>query len=231
MRKVTFGIMLILAIGLISCGKLNVSTNTNIKKNGEATFTLKAIYDNGAKSVINDEIIAKKLGMDNIDINKYTSGDMNVEEITIKAKGIEGLASNENIQKILKYKVVRKDYFYKSIYSIQMNVNNEIFKIKNVYNTKEDLEYINNIPFSNSMSFPGKLISTNADENIGPNEVKWRYKVSDINENTSMNITYEVSTLWKPIGIIIGIIILVIIIIVGKSFKDKRKNAVSKRIN
>lgn len=231
MRKVYFGIMIILSIGLISCGKLSIGTKTDIKKDGKATFTLQAIYDDTAKNVINDEFIAKKLEMDNIDINKYRNGDMNVEEISISEKGLEGLATNENIQKLFNYKVIRKDYFYKSIYTIEMSISKELFNVKNSYNSKDDKDYINNIPFSNTVSFPGKFISSNASENIGLNEVKWRYKVGEINDSTVMNLTYELYTLWKPIGVIAGIIIIVIIIIVGINSKNKRKKAVSKKIN
>lgn len=230
MRKIYFGIILILGISFVGCGDVNIESKTNIQKNGKVEFVLKVLYDDEVKSFINDEFIAKRLKLDNVEVDKYKQGKWNVEEIKIDAKGIESLRTNENIGKLFNYNIQRKDYFYKTIYDIQMSINKNIFNIKDNYNTKEDIEYINNIPFSNVISFRGKLLNSNAMEYIGLNEVKWNYKVSDLTEDTKMVISYEINTIWKVIGSILIVVIIVIGILITRNLKNKRKKAMAKRI-
>ncbi|WP_297637666.1 hypothetical protein [uncultured Clostridium sp.] len=231
MKRIYFAIILILGISFVGCGDVNIQSKTDIQKNGKVEFTLKILYDDEAKSFINDEFIAKGLKLDNVEVDKYKQGQWNVEEIKIDAKGVENLRTNESIEKLFNYSIQRKDYFYKTIYNIQMSINKNIFNIKDNYNTKEDIDYINNIPFSNVVSFRGKLVNSNAMEYIGMNEVKWNYKVSELTEDTKMQISYEINTIWKVIVSILLVLIILIGIVVTRNLKNKRKKSMAKRIH
>lgn len=223
MKKCFLILSIILSFCFIGCGKINVSTRTNINEKGEAKFILKAIYDDEIKNQINNSLIEKNIKMNNVDINKYTSNGLNVEEITINFDNSGKLVGDENIYKVLDYKVVKKDYFYESIYDISITISKNIFNLRNKYNEKSQRNYIDSIPYSNTIMFPGELISTNATEHVSPNEVKWNYKLGQLNDTNTMTLTYKVTTIWKLIFISIIIIFIILGIIISLHLKNKRK--------
>lgn len=225
MKKYFLILSIALSILFVGCGKLNLSTRTNINEKGEAKFILKAIYDDETKIQINNDFIKENISMDNINVNKYSEGGLNFEEVTINFDNIGQLVGDENIYKVLDYKIIKKDYFYKSAYDISISISKNIFNIETKYNNKSQRDYINNIPYSNTIMFPGKLVSTNANEYVNSNEVKWNYKLGQLNRDTTMNLTYEINTIWKPV-VICGIIIIIILAFMFTlKLKNKRKRS------
>ncbi|MGL4850335.1 MAG: hypothetical protein ACRC28_15705 [Clostridium sp.] len=229
MRKIVFGIILILSITLISCGNIKIASKTNLSEKNGVDFSFRVSYDQNVGKDIKNDFMEGQLELNNIVVNKYVEGANTIEEINVKDKSLSNLASNENIKKILNYRVSKKDYFYKSVYIVEIRPGTAIFNIEKKYEEEKSKEAIRNIPFTNIVSFDGELITTNAKEIVSPNEVRWNTKIGLLNNNTVMTLQYKVNTWWK-IGVLLGgiVVIGIIIYLLMLLKRNKKKSKIEK---
>ncbi|MGL5648257.1 MAG: hypothetical protein ACRDDY_10420 [Clostridium sp.] len=226
MKKIVLMMSLLLGVTIVSCGDINITSKTNLTEKNGVNFSFKVMYDQSVGNAIKNDFMQGQLEMNNLHIDKYIDGSKTVEEINIKAKSISEFDTNENIKKVLNYRINKKDYFYKSVYIVEVRPGTAVFDIEKKYEKEIDKEIIRNIPFSNIITFDGKLLNTNAQEVVSPNEVKWNYKVGILSNSTNMMLEYEILSIWKPIVFLIGIIIVIIIIVLLMRERKKKKKSI-----
>lgn len=203
-KKILIIIMLlVISIIFIGCGdiRLNTSTTINDNESGKATFYIS--YDNIVYSNLNGDIFNTQWAKDNGFIfNKYNKNNMNVEELSYKFNNLKELQNKINSTSVLNMSYKTKMGLNKKTYYINLKFNKDIMDdlIKENITSEDEQKnaeiynYINEVILLNSITVPGQLIDSNCSEPIDENTGVWSYKLSQIDENTEINIVYSVAS-------------------------------------
>lgn len=194
-RAILFMIALIISIMLLGCGNINLKSFTVINENGYGTVKLQILYDNFISSKLGNDIIDHKWAKENdYKFNKYLENNINVEEITYNFKSIEDLQQKINSSGLATMTYLKRSGIGETTYNINLKVNKQSIDklIKDKTNNDEIIyNYIKNIKFINEVKVPGKVIKSNATVNVDENIKEWTYKLSQINGDTNLLISYK----------------------------------------
>lgn len=194
-RAILFMIALIISIMLLGCGNINLKSFTVINENGYGTVKLQILYDNFISSKLGNDIIDHKWAKENdYKFNKYLENNINVEEITYNFKSIEDLQQKINSSGLATMTYLKRSGIGETTYNINLKVNKQSIDklIKDKTNNDEIIyNYIKNIKFTNEVKVPGKVIKSNATGNVDENIKEWTYKLSQINGDTNLLISYK----------------------------------------
>jgi hypothetical protein len=194
-RTIIYIIILTLSIMLFGCGDVYLNSLTAIDDNESGSVKLQIIYDDIIGSKLKKDIFDHKWVNENGYIfNKYSQGNMNVEEITYSFKNIKELEEKINSSGLATMTYSKKAQMREKINSIQLNFNKSNIDnlIKNSTGNDEKIyNYINNIKIHNEVKVPGKIVKSNTSVEINENTRKWTYKLSQIDNNTSMSFSYR----------------------------------------
>ncbi|MDR3593590.1 hypothetical protein [Clostridium sp.] len=194
-RTIIYIIILTLSIMLFGCGDVYLNSLTAIDDNESGSVKLQIIYDDIIGSKLKKDIFDHKWVNENGYIfNKYSQGNMNVEEITYSFKNIKELEEKINSSGLATMTYSKKAQMREKINSIQLNFNKSNIDnlIKNSTGNDEKIyNYINNIKIHNEVKVPGKIVKSNTSVEVNENTRKWTYKLSQIDNNTSMSFSYR----------------------------------------
>ncbi|OOM09128.1 hypothetical protein [Clostridium saccharobutylicum] len=194
-RSILFMIALIISMMLLGCGNINLKSFTVINENGYGTVKLQILYDNFISSKLGNDIIDHKWAKENgYNFNKYLKNNINVEEITYNFKSIEDLQQKINSSGLATMTYLKRSGIGETTYNINLKVNKQSIDklIKDKTNNDEIIyNYIKNIKFINEVKVPGKVIKSNATANTDENIKEWTYKLSQIDGDTNLLISYK----------------------------------------
>lgn len=126
--------------------------------------------------------------------NRYLKNNINVEEITYNFKSIEDLQQKINSSGLATMTYLKRSGIGETTYNINLKVNKQSIDklIKDKTNNDEIIyNYIKNIKFINEVKVPGEVIKSNAAGNIDENIKEWTYKLSQIDGDTNLLISYK----------------------------------------
>ena len=223
-------IILVLSLVFTGCGeiKLNTSTTINDNESGKATFYIS--YDDTVYSSLKHEIFNTKWAKDNgFVFNKYNKNTMTVEELSYKFNNLKELQYKINSTNVLNMSYKTKMGLNKKTYYIKLNFNKDIMDdvikgniaLEDGRKNTEAYSYIENVILLNSIEVPGQLIDSNRSKAIGENTGVWRYKLSQIDKNTEIKISYSVTSYS-----ILGYICIAVLICVGGVYYYIMKNRI-----
>lgn len=194
-RSILFMIALIISMMLLGCGNINLKSFTVINENGYGTVKLQILYDNFISSKLGNDIIDHKWAKENgYNFNKYLKNNINVEEITYNFKSIEDLQQKINSSGLATMTYLKRSGIGETTCNINLKVNKQSIDklIKDKTNNDEIIyNYIKNIKFINEVKVPGKVIKSNATANTDENIKEWTYKLSQIDGDTNLLISYK----------------------------------------
>ncbi|MVX66066.1 hypothetical protein GKZ28_20515 [Clostridium chromiireducens] len=187
--------ILIILVILFGCGDVGLKSSTVIDGNESGSVKLQIVYD---------EFIASKLNRDIFDLdwaeesgyefNRYVMGDMNIEEIVYKFNNINELEEKINSSGLATMTHSKDSQMREKIYTIELKFNRTAIDnlIMNNINNDENLyNYICNIRLNNEVKVPGIIIKSNPSVNINENTNEWIYKLSQIDNNTYISLSYK----------------------------------------
>ena len=73
--------------------------------------------------------------------------------------------------------------------------------------------YLRDIPFSNKIIIPGKILSSNSNNVLNEDTLEWTYTLDQINSDTNLQFKYEVYSIFRITLFILIIIALIVAII------------------
>lgn len=194
-RSILFMIAFIISMMLLGCGNINLKSFTVINENGYGTVKLQILYDNFISSKLGNDIIDHKWAKENgYNFNKYLKNNINVEEITYNFKSIEDLQQKINSSGLATMAYLKRSGIGETTCNINLKVNKQSIDklIKDKTNNDEIIyNYIKNIKFINEVKVPGKVIKSNATANTDENIKEWTYKLSQIDGDTNLLISYK----------------------------------------
>lgn len=230
-RKISLTILIIsISLIFIGCGTINLKTNTNINANGSGNAKFQIAYDDVVYSILNRDIFNQQWAQEKgFEFSKYSKDNMNVEEITYNFNSLKDLREKINSTKVVTMEYSENLGLNKKISNINFKFNKELIDdlIKQNINTSDKekeqrmYSYIQDVKLSNDIQAPGTVLSSNSTETVDTLTKEWNYKISQIDENTAVTISYSVKNYTIPIIIAIS----AIIILSGLGYVlSKRKN-------
>ncbi|WP_104675520.1 hypothetical protein [Clostridium butyricum] len=140
---------------------------------------------------------------------------MNIEEVSYKFSNLQELTDKMNSINILTMSYDAKLGLIKKTYFIKLKFNKDVIddlikehiktgneeKDSNVYN------YIQDVNLTNSITVPDLMDDSNYADSIEKNTGIWSYKLSQIDENTEINLVYSVRNYTMLICIFITLLI------------------------
>lgn len=222
-KKILTLIMIMLfSLIFIGCGeiKLNTSTTINDNESGKAIFYIS--YDDYIRSSLNRNIFNTQWVKDNgFDLNKYNKNNMNIEELSYKFNNLKELQNKINSTNVINMSYETKLGLNKKTYYINLKFNKDIMddlikqniNTENKQNNNQTYNYIENLVLSNLISVPGHMIDSNCSEVINENTGMWNYKLSQIDKNTELKISYSVAN-----HSILGYICITALILAGGGY-------------
>lgn len=229
----------IISLSLYGCGSINLNANTQINENESGKVQFQVIYDDFIASLLEENKITSdivdvdKLKEKGIAFNNYSKNDMHIEEFSYEFKNLNQLEQQFNESKIATMTHSKKKGITKNTYTINLKCNtsiiNELNKdktLENETNTTDDkaYSYLKNIEFSNYISLPGTVTKTNSTSELNSNTKIWTYKLGQIDENTNIEIVYQI----KDNTYIIMIIGILIVGTIGGLYYFYRKKSLKK---
>ncbi|OPJ58118.1 hypothetical protein [Clostridium chromiireducens] len=187
--------ILIILVILFGCGDVRLKSSTVIDENESGSVKLQIVYDEFIASKLNKYIFdldwAEESGYE---FNRYVIGDMNVEEIVYKFNNINELEEKINSSGLATMTHSKDSQMREKIYTIELKFNRTAIDnlIMNNINNDENLySYICNIRLNNEVKVPGIIIKSNPYVNINKNTNEWIYKLSQIDNNTYISLSYK----------------------------------------
>ena len=243
MKKAKILLGCLISIFLLSgCGNIGVASNTTISETGAGVFSFRVAYNNIIFNNLNGSILKDNKNATSDDcIKKYAHNQKFLEEYKINFNSLEDLnrklAKNENGFKV---NVVKKIGLFKDTYTYEMKFLKEFDKsaIKSYFlgkiNTTPEQsittysdnnidEFISKVKYTNVVSLPGRIISTNSVGDTGSNLV-WTYYLNEINTETSMTATYVITKNSNAlVAAFVGTILFILIIIYALRYKRRKR--------
>ncbi len=217
-KKAYISLMTIfISLIFVQCSAINLKTDTTINENGSGQAKLQIMYDNTVYSTLNKDIFdAEWIKENGFTFNKYLKDNMNVEEITCDFKSLNDLIDKLNATNLITFTYDTKLGFKEKTYNINFKFNTQLMDdlIKNNINTgnsEKDTQiynYIKDVKLVNDITVPGTIINSNSVQKINQNTEEWTYKISQIDDNTNIAISYNLKNYTVPILVSIGFIAL-----------------------
>lgn len=215
---------------LIGCGTIEINTSTNISENESGTMVFQIRYDDSVSNYINGTIFNQEWASNNgFSFNNYVKDNYNVEEVKYKFNNLKELEDKINSTKLIDLNFNKKLGFGKETYNINIKfdktlINDIVKKGINTGNEEKDnriYSYIQDMKITNYITVPGTYIDSNSSESFNSNSKSWTYKLSQLDENTNINISYSIKNNILP-SVIICIAIIGAVSI-GYVYYKKRK--------
>ncbi len=242
MKKVNVLLGCLTIIFLLSgCGNIGIASNTTISETGTGVFSFRVAYNNIIFDNLNGSILKDNLNATANDrIKKYAHNQKFLEEYKINFNSLDDLnkklANNENGFKV---NVVKKKGLFKDTYTYEMRFLKTFGKseIKSsflglsdtnpdqsitTYSDTDIDKFISKVKYTNVVSLPGRIISTNSVGDTGSNLV-WTYYLNKINTETSMTATYIIEKNSSAIVAAVVITILFTLIFIYSLRYKRRK--------
>ena len=204
-------LILILSIMLFGCGDINLKSATLINENGSGSLKLQIIYDNFISSILNRDIVEHDWAKENGYIfNKYSNNNMNVEEITYEFSNLKELEQKINSTGLVTMMYSKKIGMGENTYNIDLKFNKSLIDklitdktgTETTETDKKIYNYIKNIEFINEVKVSGNIVKSNGIGDVDKNTKLWTYKLSQIDEDTSILFSYQVKNYMVPISVI-----------------------------
>jgi len=226
-KALLVGLTIILLLS--GCGKLGVTSSTNISEKGAGVFSFKVSYDDFISKNIKGSILKdNKNATAGERIRKYADEQGYVEEYKINFNSLDDLnkklVKNENGFQV---NVIKKTGLFKDTYTYEMKIlkaftpaviksrfleNNNDEQFITTYSNNIIDEFLSKVEYTNKVILPGKIISTNAVESNG-NSLVWTYYLGQINSETSMTATYIIDKNSNIVlTVVVGLILVILII-------------------
>lgn len=223
MKKIRVLILAIfLTIFLVGCGKVNLTTVTEINKDGTGFIMGKIKYDKYVSKVI-DPILSneKDISSQGFQVKRYDEDNMKVIEYKYTLFNFEKVHNRENIKQYIDLQEKITPGILKNKVALNIKVNKNILKdalaqvSKENYNllTGQVSKVVRDIDYENVIKVPGAILESNSTEIVNSNTAKWKYKLSDIEDGTEMTIVYEQPQYPYIILLYLGAIIILIAIV------------------
>lgn len=198
--------ILIISIMLFGCGEVELKSSTVIDGNESGSVKLQIVYDDFIASKLNRDIFdlvwAEESGYE---FNKYVMGNMNVEEIVYEFSNINELEEKINSSGLALMTHSKDSQMREKIHTIELIFNRSAIDnliMSNINNDESLYNYICNISLNNEVKVPGKIIKSNPSVSINENTNEWRYKLSQIDNNTHIHISYINSIVLSSFNLI-----------------------------
>ena len=226
------------------CGKVELSSDVTVNIDGSANVLVKVYYDDEIGKLIDNDLLSRVLVDNKEDINKYKSGEFNIEEVNITTDKID-IAKVKNIEnEYLNINVNKDKGIFLDLYNIDIKLNKNMIEVikdniqTNINNNISNFtglnlgqyisgpistnitNYIKDIPYKLTISLPVSIVDSNATAKINNKSVSWSYNLGDLNENTELKLSFKAPNI---INIIIIILIILVIIITGIIIKRNNK--------
>lgn len=199
MKKNKFLILVYITISmmLVGCGKINLTTITEINKDGSGYVMGKMKYDNISGKVLNP-ILEKNIRgeEEGFKIKKYKEDNMEVIEYKYSLYDFKTVSKEDLTKYISIHKSIKPGVLKNKVY-LDIKVNKDI--LKEIISHATDKQYkvitpslinfIKDINYENQMKVPGKIVESNA-MTIDNDVAKWNYKLNEIKSGTTMSIVY-----------------------------------------
>jgi len=185
---------LMLSIILFGCADIDLKSSTLINENESGSVKLQIIYDDFISSKLKKDIIDHEWAKENNYLfNKYLKKNINVEEITYDFKNIKELEQKINSSGLATMTYSKRIIMGENTYTIDLKFNKLVIDnlIKNNTDDYEKINgYIKNVKFTNEVKVPGIVVKSNATGDIDENTKEWTYKLSQIDEDTAIVLSY-----------------------------------------
>ncbi|ASN68321.1 hypothetical protein 10S11_59 [uncultured Caudovirales phage] len=225
----------IMCLSLCGCGNIKINSNTQINEDESGKVQFQIIYDDFIASLLEKNKLTSD--MDNIDklrkkgivFNNYSKDDMHIEEFSYEFKNLNQLEQQLNNTNFITMTHLKKKGITKNTYTVNLKCNASIIDelkkdktLENEANTTDDMaySYLKNIEFSNYISLPGTVIKSNATSELNSNIKTWTYKLGQIDENTNIELIYEVGN-NTYIKVIFALVIIASIGIIYYLYRKK----------
>jgi hypothetical protein len=205
-KKIIRYVLILMLLGvLFGCADIDLKSSTVINQNESGTVKLQIIYDDFISSKLKEDITDHKWAKENgYSFNKYVKKNTHVEEITYEFKNIKELEQKINSSGLATMTYSKRINNGENIYSIDVKFNKSAINnlIKN--NTDDDkiFDYIKNLKFTNEVKVPGNILKSNAIGESDENTKEWTYKLSQIDDDTTMVLSYIIKNHMFPISVI-----------------------------
>ncbi|WP_026888783.1 hypothetical protein [Clostridium beijerinckii] len=204
-RAIFNSLILILGIILLGCRDIDLRSSTVINENGSGVVKLQVVYDDFISTKLKNDVIDHEWAKENgYNFNKYFENNMNIEEITYEFKDIKELEEKINSSGLATMTNLKRRKGKEDIYTIDVKFNKSAIDnlIQNNTNDEKVYNYIKNIKFINEVEVPGNIIGCNAEEDADENTRVWTYKMSEIDDNTKVDLSYRIKNHAFPISIL-----------------------------
>jgi len=204
-RAIFNSLILILGIILLGCRDIDLRSSTVINENGSGVVKLQVVYDDFISTKLKNDVIDHEWAKENgYNFNKYFENNMNIEEITYEFKDIKELEEKINSSGLATMTNLKRRKGKEDIYTIDVKFNKSAIDnlIQNNTNDEKVYNYIKNIKFINEVEVPGNIIGCNAEEDADENTRVWTYKMSEIDDNTRVDLSYRIKNHAFPISIL-----------------------------
>lgn len=195
---------LMLSFILFGCGDIKLNSFTEINDDESGTAKFQIIYDNSVSNALNKTIFDQQWLKDNgFEFNNYTKDNMNVEEVKCGFKNLKDLQYKINLTQIINMSYSKKLGIGKNTYTINFsfnksNIGNLLKKNISTGDQQKDEQiynkYVKDVLVSNDIKIPGTIVNSNSVAQINDNTYEWNYKLSQIDENTNINISYALKS-------------------------------------
>lgn len=204
MKKISMVLISLLSVILFSgCGKVNMGSNTTVNSDGSGQFIFKVVYDSVTASLLENQSILNADGQQlpkGEQVRKYMQGKDYAEDYIISFKDLKSLNEKFNSNEDIKVSIKENKGFFHNTYTYEMKFlqgfagsdvntsagNNDSIPVSN---KKEINDFISEVPFINSVTLPGKILSTNAINRDG-NTIEWTYSLGQLTPDVAMTATY-----------------------------------------
>lgn len=204
-RTIFNSLILILGIMLLGCRDIDLRSSTVINENGAGIVRLQVVYDDFISTKLKNDVIDHEWAKENgYKFNKYFKDNMNIEEITYEFKDIKELEEKINSSGLATMTDLKRTKGKDDVYTIDVKFNKSAIDnlIKNNTDDEKIYSYIKNIKFINEVEVPGNIIGCNAEEDVDENTRVWNYKLSQIDDDTKLDLAYKIKKRVFPISVL-----------------------------
>lgn len=211
MKKIRILLILFLSLFLVSCGKATITTETTITNDNISNIKIILTYDSLVKKQLGNNIIKNKINSNLVTVNSSYNSEtgMYSEELVLTRDIINYLLSDSKLKDYLSIETYKSTSLFKNTYT---------FDIKFLSNLSSLVDsnlsvYLRDIPFSNKIIIPGKILSSNSNNVLNEDTLEWAYTLDQINSDTNLQFKYEVYSIFRITLFILIIIALIVAII------------------
>lgn len=232
MKKILLIMISFMAIILLSgCGKLEMGSDTSINTDGSGYFSMKLIYDNIIAQNLKDGVLKEE------NVRKYRENKDYIEEYKVEFKNVSELNKKlSNRSQDYKVTITENKGILNNKYTYEMRFLNyyDATSIANSLNIKTEMtvsttnndrvnSFLDEVAYTNTVTLPGKIITSNASERSG-NTLRWSYYLGQISPETVMTATYtmENTTGIRIIYTIVSILIILTVVYIIRKIRMKR---------